>query len=162
MDRKMQKTDTSIPNMTGSFGTVSASTDSSDAVIRTSVYDIAGIPESRGVATIAKMLLVDDAKDYQDVINNKLWADLFVELQKGKLGYDKGLHLDTLIEGLIALCIKRSGAANDNDKRFYMDCISKFTQLLIFINTPQPLANKPYMKKEEAIRQLKSLCVQKK
>jgi hypothetical protein len=60
---------------------------------------------------------------------------------------------------LITLCLKRSGAANDNDKRFYMDCIGKFTQLLVFIKVPQPLTNKPYMKKEEAARQLKKLRV---
>jgi hypothetical protein len=125
-------------------------------------YDITGLPKSRGIATIAKMLLVDDAKDYQDVMKNKLWADLFVELQKADSGNDDGLHLDTLINGLIALCLKRSSTANDNDKRFYMDCISKFTQLLIFINTPQPLTNKPYMKKDEAVRQLQTLCVQEK
>jgi hypothetical protein len=128
-------------------------------------YSMEGISSTRGLEVIAKMLLLDDAKDYRDVMQNKLWADLFVELQRGTsvsqgdLGHEDGLHLDTFIEGLIALCTKRATAASicDADKRFYMDCVSKFTQLLVFINTPQPLVNKPYMKRAEAVRQLKTL-----
>jgi hypothetical protein len=106
--------------------------------------------------------LSDGATRPQDVLENKSWADLFVELQEGDLGHENGLRLDTLIEGLIALCLKRSSSADSSkahDERFYMNCISKFTQLLIFINTPQPLSNKPYMKREEGARQLKSLVL---
>jgi hypothetical protein len=155
----MQKTDYSFSTDLSGSG-VTGAVWGSNSMSTLTVHDINVLPANKGVEVIANMLLVDDAKDYRDVMKNKLWADLFVELQKGGLGHDDGLHLDALIEGLITLCFKRSSAADDDDKRFYMDCISKFTQLLIFINTPQSLTNKPYMKRDEAVKQLKGLCAQ--
>jgi hypothetical protein len=120
-------------------------------------YDITGLQENRGVAVIAKMLLIDDAKDYRDLMKNKLWADLFVELQKGDLGHEDGLHLDAFIEGLIALCAKRSSVSDDADRRFYTECTMKFTQLLVFIRAPRSVVTKPYVTKDEAIKYLKSI-----